>query len=452
MSNNKGITLIALIITIIVLLILAGTSINLILGQNGVLNKAQNAVTETKEATVLEEVQMVLAEWQTDYLVDKTPYEGRTAKTESGADVICVGGQVIVTNSAQGTIYVAPFANGVLGTFEVSTNDASSQLYKAIHPNAPEGYEHIDGEWNTGYVIKETSTGDEFVWIPVVSEASYAKKSGSRNYHMSQQGAEDNGIDVLSLLSRDELGVTSILGTTLEETDAPEATIVNAAGGFYVSRYEIGIDNVQRATIPTKVEASNYTSVSIKSQAGLEPLRYVTQEAALAISNSWKIGDDVQSGLITGTQWDTMCNFIGWTTCDSDCTSWGNYYNIASQETGTIWHSGIDAGVGDGLYYWNNTTTTKSALDDTNSRMIFATGQFVNTNGGTTNKKNIYDVAGNIWEWTTETIERDANRRVLRGGGVVDSGYNHIATYRSGGNSTIGSSWNTGFRAVLYVK
>lgn len=59
MKNNKGITLIALVVTIIVLLILAGVSIAMLTGQNGILNRASNAsvanaIGEAKDAVALE--------------------------------------------------------------------------------------------------------------------------------------------------------------------------------------------------------------------------------------------------------------------------------------------------------------------------------------------------------------------------------------------------------------
>ena len=443
MKKQNGITLIALVITIIVLLILAGVSINMVLGQNGVLSKAQNAVSETKKASVLEEAQMIILDWQTENLVSKTSYEGRTAKTESGADVICTGGQVIVTNSAEGTIYVAPFADGVLGAFVEATNDTNSQVYKAMNPKVPTGYTHIAGEWNTGFVIKETETGDEFVWIPVVSEASYAKKSGSRNYHMSAQDVADHGKDVVSLyVSGDDYGTNSWI------TDATtEKNTVNSAGGFYVSRYEVGIASVTRES----ATQSGWTTATIKSQAGCEPARNITQTKSLELANTWKsVENQVQSGLITGTQWDVMCNFIGWSTCDSDCSDWGNYYNKASKELALgVGHSAMTTGsTYTDLDKWYLTSTTKNA----NTRMVFATGKFVNENGGTTDKKNIFDVAGNVWEWTTETISRDTSKRVLRGGSTNNNGNDLLATYRHGYNSASGSNWHVGFRAVLYVK
>ena len=51
MKNNKGITLVVLVVTIVVLLILAGVSINLVLGNNGIIAKAQEAKTKQAEAS-----------------------------------------------------------------------------------------------------------------------------------------------------------------------------------------------------------------------------------------------------------------------------------------------------------------------------------------------------------------------------------------------------------------
>ena len=70
MKKQKGITLIALIITIIVLLILAGVSISLVVGQNGILEKSQEAVTETKKASIEEQIQLAWAACETEFIVN----------------------------------------------------------------------------------------------------------------------------------------------------------------------------------------------------------------------------------------------------------------------------------------------------------------------------------------------------------------------------------------------
>ena len=74
------------------------------------------------------------------------------------------------------------------------------------------------------------------------------------------------------------------------------------------------------------------------------------------------------------------------------------------------------------------------------------------TGGIVEDKKNIYDVAGNMWEWTTETINRDDTKRVFRGGSNDYAGDVTLANCRYSSNSVSEPGWCIGFRAVLYVK
>ena len=60
LKRNKGITLIALVITIIVLLILAGISINMLMGQNGILNRATTAKTQTESTNARDELALAI--------------------------------------------------------------------------------------------------------------------------------------------------------------------------------------------------------------------------------------------------------------------------------------------------------------------------------------------------------------------------------------------------------
>jgi hypothetical protein len=66
-KSKKGITLVALVITIIVLLILAGVSISLVVGDNGVMTKAQNASKSTKYSQMKEAVGLAISDLQTEY-------------------------------------------------------------------------------------------------------------------------------------------------------------------------------------------------------------------------------------------------------------------------------------------------------------------------------------------------------------------------------------------------
>lgn len=84
MKNNKGITLIALVITIIVLLILAGISIAMLTGENGLLNKASGAGAETKLSEAKEYVMLEANTLYTEYYEKK--YNSNSAPTETTAE------------------------------------------------------------------------------------------------------------------------------------------------------------------------------------------------------------------------------------------------------------------------------------------------------------------------------------------------------------------------------
>ena len=90
--NNKGITLIALVITIIVLLILAGVSIAMLTGQNGILTQANTAKTDTANAEAAERINIELNALYSAVLADSTKAtftaaEKTTAETNTGYEV-----------------------------------------------------------------------------------------------------------------------------------------------------------------------------------------------------------------------------------------------------------------------------------------------------------------------------------------------------------------------------
>ena len=460
--EQKAITLIVLVITIVVLLILASVSIATLTGENGILTKVTTAKEKTNEANIKEEVKLLLLEWKMDENLSGIKMEGREGETTSGAKVKYSSGVVTYTTK-DGKTYTMAYVDEQLGNVEEDIADTSSQAYKARHPekHIPTGFSYKEGTTSTGYVI--TDGTNEFVWIPVASEANYEKRAGVNNWAMTSSGGNSSNIG--DMVRGDTLGVNSILGTSVTSTldaNQPEAQIVNNAGGFWVGRYEAGVaneahDNIVGINGGTSDSTSANTlntyweerknDIVVKQDA--EPVRNITQAKALEIANSWKSEDAsngkvaYQSGLITGTQWDVMCDFIGWNVCNSDCTSWGNYANIASANYET-YHSS------DCASDWKRDTTTKGT---SNNRWIFTTGKFVNSSNGNTAKKNIYDVAGNVWEWTTEVPQYSANNGVIRGGSALGDGSDHLATYRNGSfSSSVFTYWSIGLRFVLYVQ
>ena len=152
MNKQKGITLIALIITIIVLLILVGVSILLVTGNNGELKQASTAVIKNKEATAKEEVEMAVASARTEYMKDwatntskefkdyltKEKLSGYVSGTITSSDYNEVDKILTVT-------YQAADAEGTLYTFIVDENgNVTRKVGIIIGPNLT--LKIVDGE------------------------------------------------------------------------------------------------------------------------------------------------------------------------------------------------------------------------------------------------------------------------------------------------------------------
>lgn len=117
MKNQNGITLVALVITIIVLLILAGVSISLVIGQNGVLNQASNAVNAQEQATVKQDVEMAVASCVTDM------YAAMATNTSANIDTYLTQTNLVKYCSADATVtYTKPTVTYVIGgtTYEIT--------------------------------------------------------------------------------------------------------------------------------------------------------------------------------------------------------------------------------------------------------------------------------------------------------------------------------------------
>lgn len=140
-----------------------------------------------------------------------------------------------------------------------------------------------------------------------------------------------------------------------------------------------------------------------------------------------------------------MCNFIGWDTCISNCSSWGNYSTTAGKS-----YTGYHAS--DVASNWvSENNVAKNALGT--NRWVFPTGKFVTVDNKTTMKKNIFDVAGNVWEYTTEVPMFSSSNRVVRGGSANNFGETAMASCRTGSEiADLNTGWFCGFRIVLYVK
>ena len=142
MKNNKGITLIALVITIIVLLILAGVSIAMLTGENGILTQAGNAKTQTNRAEALERVNMEL-NGQLANAMAGTAFDAETDIEENLANMP-KGYEVEVSVSGAGT-YATTASVSITLTGEGVSTEAGEVKYEG-------------GKWKVIPVVASTTT------------------------------------------------------------------------------------------------------------------------------------------------------------------------------------------------------------------------------------------------------------------------------------------------------
>ena len=240
-------------------------------------------------------------------------------------------------------------------TFEVSEGTSGELIIRAlniatanvyftnyVNPPIPEGYKHVCGEWNNGFVIERCSDGSQFVWIPVGSLDSngtldgehFSEKFGRRNY-MNDEFSDDKFNEVLN-------------GELLEQLES-----VKKYGGFYISRYNI-----------SKSSAGKPQSVK-----GVMPWVNINFYDAKKVASTIEDNEAVKSHLTFGAEYDSVLEwFIKTKTLAEiveDSTEWGNY--------------------------WNTENSPKKVVE-TGSREEWCAN-------------NIYDFAGNVDEWTQEKNE-----------------------------------------------
>ena len=339
MKKNKGITLVALVVTIVVLLILAGVSINLVLGNNGIIAKAKDAETKSAEAS-------------------QNDLKGMNGLVSEMEGALAGNGS---TGSGSGNGNTGSGNNFVTKNTEVTYPDGKVWI--------PEGFKIAKGSASTvqGGVVIEDKDGNQFVWVPVATLADY-KRTWYTEY------------DSFSSYS--------------EALPEDEKTSVERYKGFYIGRYEAGDKESTGTTKATFRTSSSDASNSVTIKADQVPYNYVTRTQAVSLAEGFatKQGYKAKTKLVSSYAWDTTIAFIEKTV--------NNYGSSSSQGN-----------------YKDKSVTYKDITDESkpektkaeNSSLLVATGQ-------TTPVCNIYDMGGNVWEWTTESCSSTKYPYALRGG------------------------------------
>ena len=469
LKRTKGITLIALVITIIVLLILAGVTIATLTGDNGILTKAQNAKTQNDKATAKEKVDLAIAasldetgkinlgqlKTNLNNIDGINPKVGDITDSRFPLKVTVDGVEVTIEKDSNGKYstsvgestgssgggqeeeQISDHSEVVVPTITATGNLANKPNIKEVRQGnipIPQGYNYIKGDKIGGAVITDAASGkekegNEFVWVPVDTLSNMAVPTSGTDANTNYRGvlynwdtdatgntAYDWSADSTSYRepanlssSYDSTSKNSSWTSTLYQEEYNKMVkSVSEYGGFYIGRYEMSIN----ATSKNAESKYGATSANAKDTDTNQWYGLYNKAKTYAPENA---SQKVVSSMIWGSQYDAIMNWMK-----------SNNINVTS------------------------TTPTDLSIGTTSKNTTRVTGGA--NNGQTVSKdklSNIYDLLGNSLEWTQEAYNTDFNNRVYRGGYYDISS---APSRRYGSDFPTRTNSVCGSRLTLYIK
>ena len=440
-KKERGITLIALVITIIVLLILAGVSIAMLTGQNGILTQAQNAKQATENKSAEEKVKLAVMGARADdgtltvgKLITELANYGGTVEGDTLPVTATVDGKSFAVD-ANGNVTSAE--NGTLGA--VTGSETTNTTVKDSLGNqvvVPAGFKVVNKDANVtdGIVVEDVShgatAGSQFVWIPVgevVKEIKDGVKSTETitlgRYVFKSDGTIDTALsktepgDQLKTSSSASLYYTEGLkDSTTSNTHAKDIEdfknkVTNTTHGYYIGRYEAR-DKVATAERTDSDKETN----QLVCTANKYVYNYITQPKAAELSRGMYSDSNFESDLMNSYAWDTAVYFL---------QKFDNRANKASLKP----------------YSRQNSLNTSLASQGTNNLSDGSKQDVI---------CNVWDMASNCEEWTTETCI-DSDYPCTYVGGFYNYYGNYNYTSFRGSYGTTYSDNGFSFRQLLYM-
>jgi len=368
-KRQNGITLVALVITIIILLILATISIQS-LTNTGLFKKAQEAKEKTQNATENQAKTLNEYEDELNKYISGTISKQPVKKVEDNIGSVLSTTDNTELQDAYGNKIVVPAGFKIVSNSD--TNNATT----------------VD----KGIVIEDVTlgatAGSQFVWIPVGKIYTDIAKTdaNAKTIELGRYEFDSNGNKSAysgSYVEEDKGDTNTTLknyGNTIAKNITNFKNSVTTNGGYYIGRYE--------ARTSTARTAKEDALTQITEKETDQIYNYVTQIQAAQLAQNMYNSSKFTSDLINSYAWDRAIIFI------QKCTTQTNYANQTSLNTGSLAQIG--------------TTADKQC--------------------------NIFDMASNVYEWTTETSHNSDYPCGFRGGNYY--GINFYTSSRNGNNTS----------------
>ena len=441
-SNQTGITLIALVVTIVVLLILAGVSLNAIFSENGIIKRAQDAQNKMDEATQndLDSINE-LNNW-IDGKVNGTTGGGTTGGDETPTEKPLITDSSLTSNdrtTSESTTVIAKDKKGnqvvVPGGFKISS---------------------ASGESVQQGIVIEDKDGNQFVWVPV----------SNKNGDGSNKIVKDDGSEVEITLGRYTFARSSPGTPAIKQkgSEYDQTTLAQATAGTLDTKYKVGsyyelngsrTSNEKSDTTGTNTTAKNLKEFIEKTETnkGFYIARYEASygsgynssgtDTATKFGNAKPLSKPSAANSKSSMSYTvgTLWNYI--TQPQAALVSQNMYKNDKYVESDLI-----------NSYAWDTAIVYIQAMGNSNyANQTDGNGTLKNTGSTEDEKCKIFDMAGNLYELTTEYSTPTGSSRAYpctnRGGSYVNSYY---YTSRRLNLYATNSYDSFSFRPLLYVK
>ena len=309
----------------------------------------------------------------------------------------------------------------------------------------PDGFTQVEGTTLENGLTIQDSKGNQYVWIevPKTSEVYPTAGLNIKDFTTEEYTAIEEDLHTYTSAYRngtnykDEYYSDAITGLTSDEYNALKQKMLKSVyknGGFYIGKYETGIEDKPK----TSVSSTTPTEIPVIKQNAY-PYNNVTCSQAQTLASKMESGN-YTSSLMFGVQWDLVLKYLetkGTAQADlkTDSTNWGNYSN-------NLWNITNE----NSKYAPNDSEWTSGARGkkESNETVLLSTGA-----SEIFSKQGIYDIAGNVWEWTLEYTSDTSSPCAGRGGSCDIYGGDYPASCRNR-NTTIYYFSNVGFRVALF--